>query len=99
MSYKWANPHEWIGSAIETWDELRLRAELRAMAAQIDADTLLHMYASDMDNDGYFENVPTCVLCGGLLHEEYTLEGPPGVYCSGLCAERANRLYKGETRG
>jgi hypothetical protein len=99
MSYKWKNPHEWIGGAMQFWDEKRLRAELRAMAVRLDADTLQEMYESEMDADGYFENIPGCSYCGEPLDEQYTLEGPPGIYCSGLCAERANRAYAGGPNG
>lgn len=91
MTYKWSSPHEWVGGAIETWKESRLRAELRAMASLIDADTLQKMYESDMVFDGYFEKVPIpCTHCLKWIEEE-----PHMHNCYAYCSECIDKVRGG----
>ena len=57
MSYKWDCPYDWLCDKLNGWDEATLRGEIRILAARLDSDTLQDLYQSEMEADGYFEEV------------------------------------------
>jgi hypothetical protein len=69
MAYKWDNPHEWFeqfwrGKIEQGSSELySIGMEL---ARQLDSDGIQDLFQSDMDADGYFQEVATaeCPSCG-----------------------------------
>lgn len=59
--YKWANPHEWFLVWIEQeTDPVKLRAQLRFVAGRLHSDQIQDLFQSEMEEDGYFEEVPQC---------------------------------------
>ncbi len=58
-SYRWANPYEWIEHKVDSgeWSQGQIRSELLALAQQADPDDLQDLYQSEMDADGYFEEL------------------------------------------
>lgn len=55
--YKYADPQEWLAERARDWSHDRLYLELMELARQTDSDTLQDIYQSDMDADGYFEDL------------------------------------------
>jgi hypothetical protein len=55
--HRWASPLEWLEEAAQQWDPARLYQELIALATGIDSDTLHDEYRTEMEIDGYFEDL------------------------------------------
>ena len=54
----WENPHEWllgrIARAAKEGDTAWLLVSIRAMATELDADTVQDLFQAEMGEDGYF---------------------------------------------
>lgn len=55
--YKWASPYDWLSEQAATWTRERLLTELRNLAVKLDSDTLQDEYQTEMDSDGFFEEI------------------------------------------
>lgn len=55
--YKWDNPYEWLETKSEKWTREQLRSALLALAIKHDSDTIQDEYQSEMDADGYFDEL------------------------------------------
>ncbi len=58
--YKWDSAYEWLSDKAKGWDEARLYQELMSLARDADSDTLQDQFQSDMDADGYFNDLDIC---------------------------------------
>lgn len=54
MGYKWTCPHDWLADTARGWSPEVLYANLCALAAKCDSDTLQDEFQTMMDEDGYF---------------------------------------------
>ena len=72
--YKWEFPGEWLQEKIQGWDEAELRSALLCMLDRMDNDDIQDIFQTEMDQDGYFEeisdNMSTKTLRrnGGIYH-------------------------------
>jgi hypothetical protein len=58
MTYRWANPHEWLfDKAHDEWTPEQLFAAFRDIVEKCDADTLQDLFQTEMDRDGYFDEI------------------------------------------
>ena len=55
--YKWNSAHEWLLDAMEKWDINQLKCEFREIMMKMDSDEIQDIYQSDMDADGYFDEI------------------------------------------
>ena len=57
--YRWHHPIEWLLEKADKWNEEELRAELKNLAHKLDGDQIQDEYESEMDADGYFDELHT----------------------------------------
>jgi hypothetical protein len=58
MSYKWAFPHDWLMDQAEHhWTPEQVLCALREIVSKCDADTLQDIFQTEMDTDGYFQEI------------------------------------------
>lgn len=55
--YQWSNPHEWLDERAQDWEKDELLFTLLSLASHLDADTLQDLFQSEMDSDGYFQDL------------------------------------------
>jgi hypothetical protein len=59
--YKFDNAHEWLGHYSQHTADVKgitgLLGIIAELAGQLDADTIQDLYQSEMDADGYFDEV------------------------------------------
>jgi len=60
--YQWQTPFEWLEWKVRYTNDIRLgrlQSDLLELAQRTDPDILQDMYQSDMDADGYFDEIET----------------------------------------
>jgi hypothetical protein len=56
--YKWENPQQWLRNKIWSITSISvLRAYALILVNMADADDIQNLFAEEMDDDGYFEEV------------------------------------------
>ena len=55
--YKWNSPHEWLIEHCSQLDKAELLQIIQQLVIKHDADTIQDLYESDMDADGFFDEV------------------------------------------
>lgn len=55
--YKWNSPNEWLNDKIDSYDPHELRLIAKTLATRLDADEVQDEFQSDMDEDGYFDEL------------------------------------------
>lgn len=57
MEYEYDNPFEWFSQYIDQLDQKDLKKLLLEIASNLDFDTLIDMFQSEMVKDGYFDPI------------------------------------------
>ena len=55
--YKYNSPYEWLNERIIKADEKELRVIAHELTTKINADDIQDLFQSEMDADGYFEEI------------------------------------------
>jgi hypothetical protein len=58
MTYKWKNPHEWLFEKMKSWSTEELYCVVDGLANRLDADTIQDLFQIEMEQDGYFDEIP-----------------------------------------
>ncbi len=61
--YKWSHPAEWLNHKIDDSKEAsfavtELASMCRLLASKLDGDTIQDLFQDEMDEDGYFQELP-----------------------------------------
>lgn len=57
IKYRWQSAHDWLFQKSESWSREELFSALQALALQCDSDTIQDLFQTEMDQDGYFEEM------------------------------------------
>jgi len=55
--YKWISAYGWVEEKSKDWSRGRLLTEFLNLASIMDSDTLQDTFQTEMNEDGYFEEV------------------------------------------
>lgn len=79
--HQWASPQEWLLEKInEENNRETLRGYIRELLGHADADGVQDSFQSDMDADGYFQDLNLCPDCQTTLTDR-TTSGEHPSYC------------------
>ncbi len=55
--YRWDCPQDWLMEKMEGMDRVTILENLRQLVSMTDADTLQDVFQTEMDDDGYFDDL------------------------------------------
>lgn len=86
--YRWSHPSAWLTEKVDETDVAGLRSIIGELLGVVDGDDIQHLFQSDMEADGYFQdlNAPRdCPDCGTQLTPPVEIQETgalPPNYCT-----------------